>query len=69
MSARAYPLPQSDDDDPRFCFGLMHDVGKVLESYGFPPVANGTDHVDLMAALFRFVYATDGRPAPGETTP
>jgi len=67
VTARAYPLPQSDGDDPRFCFGLIHDVGKVLESHGFPPV-KGTDAVDLMAALFRFVYATDGRPVPDEAS-
>lgn len=69
MTARAYPLPQDGNDDPRFCFGLVHDVGKVLEAHGFPPVKNGTDAVDLMAALFRFVYATEGRPVPGEATP
>ena len=36
MTARVYPLPQPDGDDPRFNFGLMYDVGKVLEAHGFP---------------------------------
>lgn len=67
MSARVYPLPRPESgDDPRFCFGLIHDVGKVLESHGFPPVRNGSDHVDLMTALFGFVFASEARPVPAE---
>lgn len=65
MSARAYPLPQSEND-LRFTFGLMRDVGKVLESHGFPPLRNGCDMVDLQQALFAFVYASDSRPVPAE---
>lgn len=67
MSARAYPLPRPESgDDPRFTFGLMYDVGKVLEAHGFPPVRNGSDHVDLMQALFGFVFASEARPVPDE---
>ncbi|MEY9909746.1 hypothetical protein ABIA35_005989 [Catenulispora sp. MAP12-49] len=67
MTARAYPLPRPESDgDPRFSFGLMYDVGKVLEAHGFPPVRNGSDHVDLMTALFGFVYASEARPVPAE---
>lgn len=66
MSARAYPLPRPESDDPRFNFGLIHDVGKVLESHGFPPVRNGSDHVDLMTALFGFVFESEARPVPAE---
>jgi hypothetical protein len=67
MSMRAYPLPRPESgDDPRFSFGLMYDVGKVLEAHGFPPVRNGSDHVDLMTALFGFVFASEARPVPAE---
>lgn len=65
MSTPAYPLPRPESgDDPRFTFGLIHEVGKVLEAHGFPPVRNGSDHVDLMAALFGFVFASEARPVP-----
>ena len=57
MSARVFPLPAADDD-PRFTFGLIYDVAKVLESAGYPPVKSGADFVDLRQALFRFLYAT-----------
>lgn len=65
MSARAYPLPRPDNDF-RFTFDLIRDVGTVLEQHGFPPV-NGSDHVALMSAVFGFVYApesADKQPAP-----
>jgi len=65
MTARAYPLPHPESgNDPRFTFGLIHDVAKVLETHGFPPVRNGSDHVDLMTALFGFVFASEARPVP-----
>lgn len=65
MTARAYPLPHPESgSDPRFSFGLMYDVGKVLESHGFPPVRNGSDLVDLMTALFGFVFTSEARPVP-----
>lgn len=53
-----YPVADLEDD-PRFCFGLVCEVGQVLESHGFPPVTHGLDHVDLTAALFEFVYRAD----------
>lgn len=67
MNARVYPLPQPESgEDPRFCFGLAYDVAKVLEAYGYPPVTSSTDFVDLMQALFVFIYASDERPVlPG----
>lgn len=66
MSARAYPIPHPEPgNDPRFTHGLTYDIGKVLEAHGFPPVKNGTDAVDLMMALFRFLYASEDRPVPG----
>lgn len=55
---RAYPLPRpADDRDPRFTFGLIRDVAKVLAEHGYPPVDNGIDHVWLQQALFGFIYA------------
>jgi hypothetical protein len=59
-----YPLPQPADD-PRFTFGLIYDVGKVLAAHGYPPVSSGGDHVRLQQALFGFIYAAErpsGRP-------
>lgn len=68
MTARAYPLPRPEsDDDPRFSFGLFFDIGKVLQEHGFPK-PSGVDHVDLMMALHRFVYASKERPVPAEDT-
>jgi hypothetical protein len=65
MTARTYPLPRPESgNDPRFTFGLMYDVAKVLEAHGFPPVTNGSDHVDLMTAIFGFVFASEARPVP-----
>lgn len=70
MSARAYPLPRPENDDPRFTVGLHLDVAKVLQEHGFPK-PSGVDLVDLGQALFHFLYATDQRPAPTpvETAP
>jgi hypothetical protein len=62
-AAPNYPLPPCDEDDRRFNYGLFFDIGKVLEEHGFPKLS-GVDHVDLMLALFRFVYATEDRPVP-----
>ena len=58
-AAPRYPVPELDKD-LRFSFGLIYEVGKVLESYGFPPVTYGCDHVNLGMALFGFLY----RPVP-----
>jgi hypothetical protein len=53
----AYPLPRPDSgDDPRFCYGLGIDVGKVLAQHGYPPVSTGKDLGRVMQALFRLIY-------------
>ena len=57
---RAYPRPATDDD-PRFNFGLLHDVAKVLEAHGYPPLRSGRDLVELQQALYRFIYIGDPR--------
>ena len=54
---RNYPLPRPDDD-PSFNFGLIYDVGKVLEAHGFPPMTS-RDHVYLSVALMTFMYRRD----------
>ena len=53
---RTYPLP-APDNDPRFTFGLIHEIAKTLESHGYPALT-GMDAVDLMQALFRLLYTT-----------
>lgn len=63
MTARAYPLPRPNDDDPRFTVGLHLDVAKVLTDHGFPKLS-GVDLVDLGQAIFHFVYASTDRPVP-----
>ena len=50
-----YPLPAPAGNDPRFTYGLLFDIVKVLQCNGFPPPA-GTDWAHLMAALGRFLY-------------
>jgi hypothetical protein len=50
-----YPLPVPADNDPRFTYGLLFDIGQVLQRNGFPQPA-GTDWADLMAVLGRFLY-------------
>lgn len=57
MTDRAYPLPRRPEGDPRFTFGLIRDVAKVLADHGYPPIVSGADHVDLQQALFGFIYA------------
>lgn len=51
-----YPLPRPADD-ARFTFGLIYEVGKLLAEHGYPPIADGADHVRLQQALFGFIYA------------
>jgi len=54
-----YPVAAREgDDDPRFTFGLLADVAKVVESHGYPPVTSGLDLVELHLALFRFLYGS-----------
>jgi hypothetical protein len=50
-----YPLPAPTDTDPRFTYGLLHEVAQVLQRNGFPR-PEGTDWADLMTALGRFLY-------------
>lgn len=52
-----YPLP-APDADPRFTFDLVLDLAAVLADHGYPPVASGTDLVNLRQALFRFLYCS-----------
>jgi hypothetical protein len=58
---RAYPLRPCPDDDPRFTFGLVVDVAKVLERHGYPPPASGRDLVELQQCLFRFLHVGGAR--------
>lgn len=56
MSDRTYPLPPIElGNDPRFTFGLTYDICGLLEAAGYPPI-RGADHVELMQALYRFLY-------------
>lgn len=73
MSERNFPLPRPDSD-PRFTFGLVHDVGKLLEAAGYPAIS-GVDRVGLQLALFRFLYKPlgteelDGRQDDADQAP
>jgi hypothetical protein len=58
MTDRAYPIRPQPEDDPRFTLGLTHDVAKVLEGHGYPPISSGLDFVDLQQALFKFLYGS-----------
>jgi hypothetical protein len=52
-----YPIPRpASGDDPRFCYGLALDIGKVLVQFGYPPLAAGRDVRRLHEALFSFIY-------------
>jgi hypothetical protein len=62
MSARNFPLPRTEDDDPRFNYGLIFDVALALAAAGYPAVV-GVDHVELGQALFKFIYAAEDVPA------
>lgn len=56
----AYPVARpASGDDPRFCFGLAWDVGKVLHQYGYPAVRTGPDVARIQQALFRLIYQED----------
>jgi hypothetical protein len=62
VTARAYPMPRPEGEDPRFTFGLTFDVAAVLEKAGYPK-PSGVDLVGLMTALHRFLYGVDEAPA------
>jgi hypothetical protein len=51
----AYPLPRPADADPRFTYGLLHDIAEALQRNGFPRPAD-TDWANLSTALHRFLY-------------
>jgi hypothetical protein len=50
-----YPLPAPADTDPRFNYGLLHDIAKALQRNGFPR-PEGADWALLMTALGSFLY-------------
>lgn len=50
-----YPLPAPADTDPRFSYGLLHDIANALQRNGFPR-PEGTDWAQLMTALGGFLY-------------
>ena len=50
-----YPLPAPADTDPRFSYGLLHDIAHALQRNGFPR-PEGTDWAQLMTALGGFLY-------------
>jgi hypothetical protein len=58
VTDRAYPIRPQSDADPRFIFGLTHDVANVLKDHGYPPISHGLDFVDLQQALFKFLYGS-----------
>lgn len=63
-----YPLPRPDDD-PRFTFGLVLEVGEVIAAHAYPaPAKSGTDLVRLQQALFTFLYGGTFTQ-PGEVQP
>jgi hypothetical protein len=51
----SYPLPAPADGDPRFSYGLLHDIANALQRNGFPR-PEGTDWAQLMTALGGFLY-------------
>ena len=50
-----YPLPAPADTDPRFSYGLLHDIANMLQRNGFPR-PEGADWAQLMTALGGFLY-------------
>lgn len=50
-----YPLPAPADSDPRFSYGLLHDIAEALQRNGFPR-PQGTDWAHLITALGGFLY-------------
>jgi len=56
-----YPLPAPTDTDPRFTYGLLHEVAQVLQRNGFPR-PEGTDWADLITCLLGgFLYQKETR--------
>ncbi|MDP9792448.1 hypothetical protein J2S43_000960 [Catenuloplanes nepalensis] len=50
-----YPLPAPGGTDPRFTYGLLHDIAEALQRNGFPR-PEGTDWAHLMTCLGGFLY-------------
>ncbi|MGW1681659.1 hypothetical protein [Saccharopolyspora sp. NPDC002376] len=48
--------------DPRFTIGMLYDVGKALESHGFPALENYTSGqlMRLQEALHHFAHPKGG---------
>lgn len=59
---RAYPIRPKPDDDLRFTYGLLIEVGEVLARHGYPPITSGADLVALRQALYRFLYVPEETP-------
>jgi hypothetical protein len=57
----AYPLPRPAGADPRFTYGLLHDIAEALHRNGFPRPA-GTDWADLTTTLHHFLYQPKETP-------
>ena len=55
-----YPLPEPDDD-PRFTFGLVLDVARMIEAHGYPKLGSGLDLVRLQGGIYRFLYRETDR--------
>jgi hypothetical protein len=52
-----YPIPRpTGGDDPRFSYGLAHDVITALTAHGYPPMTNGADLHYWQQALFTAIY-------------
>lgn len=41
------PAEPAVPSDPRFDFGLLYDVAKVLDEHGYPPITVGRDLTEL----------------------
>jgi hypothetical protein len=61
---RIYPLPATTDD-PRFTYGLLSDVARLLARHGSDMPTDGRDLLELQGALFGFLYALPG-DVPGQ---
>jgi hypothetical protein len=57
--APLYPVPLPGDD-PRFTFGLLHDVIEVVAAHGYPPITTGADLLRFQQALFTAIYQPEG---------
>jgi hypothetical protein len=60
--APAYPVTPPGDHDPRFTFGLLHDITAVLAAHGYPPVTAPADLVRWQQALFTTIYRQETQP-------